>query len=668
MVALAVMVALVFACSREPEQKAFLSISFGQPAPRAFAPSGLDIDCVAIAATGPGGARENASSNGGESVQFSLVPGAWHFDAVAKSSSGIDVAMGSIDLVLAPAERRSATVPLLALGGTGEVLLSWTINGSLEGTLTIAGKLSRAGQEDRLLQAGAGESPLRLEALAAGAWSLELQLVCNGSPICGLADSVLVGAGMETRVEALLVPPEARLSLSFALPLFEPRLLDLEPSVRRIAAGGMAAFRAMPDAQYSWFLDGNRLADTDSLLEVEPADESAGRIDCLEAGASSFPAAASVAVKQSNPYVLGPLKWIETILKEDTPSSSAKYQKALSGLRDITFSPDGQLFLAASKESNALTLYSTSEGRTFFVEGSLSAVSEPRLKSPSRIAFSQDGIFCLAEAEGALYWIVRSANGMILQATTSDPSLAGAIDIAAIQGRQKAYIAAKECDAVMLASKEAGAPSISVTLAAGKDGSSLSTFDSPSCLALSPDGATLVVGTSGDDALYVFSRDPVTDGLTFSQRIDKSELAPLASLSDPCSISFSPDGASIYVLSYYGKAVFRLDRGAGSGPFAPSAAARSGVDGIAGFAYPKRLSVSADGSLLAVAGGGAADGIALFGIAAPGELTFHGAAIADAANLDAVPSRPVSAVFAPAGRLLAIGAEDRMSLFDDINM
>jgi WD40 repeat protein len=469
---------------------------------------------------------------------------------------------------------------------------------------------------------------------------------------------------METQVELVFEPPAARLGLSFVLPAFSTQSLDLRPLVRRAAAGSRVAFRA--DAgPLAWYREGLAIDGGSSRLELElPEAPGSVAIDCLCTAGGSARDARARAIASCG-YSLAPLSWAETVARNDAPLDSAAYAKGLGDCRDLAWSPDGLFLAAAGRESNAITLFEAGEPGAVFALSSLGGAGEPRLLAPSRLAFATgEVLLALSEGPGALYAISCSQGALALIGFRNDPALAGAADFAAAPCSQGAalevYVAAAGADAVARVRLAPGGMPGAVDIAAAKDSGSLASFSRPSCIALEPSGRLLAVGTSGDDALYLFARDPASGGLALSERIDKSAIASLASLSDPCSLAFSADGASLFVLSYYGKALIRLDRVPETGRFVARAAAKSGSDGVSGFLYPKRLAFSPGGGLVAVAGGGAADGIALFSPAAGG-LVFLGAT--PPGGGDAFLGRPSCLAISPSGASLAAANDGRLALY-----
>jgi len=311
-----------------------------------------------------------------------------------------------------------------------------------------------------------------------------------------------------------------------------------------------------------------------------------------------------------------------------------------------------------------VTLFEAGVAGAVFAQGSVGGPSEPRLDSPGRLLFLSDGgLVAISATAGTAYSLGADGGTLVFRGALYDALLSGASDLAsaAVAGGSQVYVAAPGADAVVLLRMGPGGSFDAILPVAVKDGGALASFSKPTCLALDPAGGLLAVGTEGDDAIYLFARDAGSGSLSLASRIDKTVFDALGSLSDPCSLAFSSDGASLFVLSYYGKAVFRLDKNPVDGTFAPVVGAKSGVGGVHGFASPRQLAAAPDGSLLAVAGGGAEDGLALFDVAGPGSLVFQGALLPAAET--AVPPRPNALAFSSDGRFLAVAADGFVSLF-----
>ena len=331
--------------------------------------------------------------------------------------------------------------------------------------------------------------------------------------------------------------------------------------------------------------------------------------------------------------------------------------------RDLAWSADGTLLAAAGKETNALSLLEAPRPGAVFPRSCLGTATAPSLISPSILRYlAGSSLLAFSESLGSAYFVsVGSSGALSLTRALTDACLAGAKDAVVPANASCAYVAASGTDALAIVTLSPAGDILGASVAAAKGTGGLAAFSRPYCLALSPDGSLLAVGTAGDDAIYLLNRDASTNALSFRSRVDKAAFPVEAALSDPCSLAFSPDASSLFVLSYYGKALIRLDRNAVSGLYVPAASAKSGVGGVSGFAYPKRLALSPDGRLLAVIGSGTGDGLALFDVGAAAQLTYQGSILPSAGS--AVPGKPLAIAFSPNGSVLAIASDGYLSLF-----
>ncbi len=238
--------------------------------------------------------------------------------------------------------------------GEGSIALSWTIAGSVKGSLSVEGSLSPTARPTLPISAsaaGSAASPLRFEALHSGSWKLELRLLRDGIALCGLADALLVAAGMETKAVVAFKPPEASLAMAFAMPDYTALSFQVEPSLRHVSRGTQVAFRAPLSGELSWYEEGRLLAGSGPELRYAPGG-AAGlrRIDCVQGQA--LPRSGSAQARLGEAQGLGPLAWGEFV---DKAAGSAWAQAALRGLgdcRDLAWSPDGAFLATAGKSAN----------------------------------------------------------------------------------------------------------------------------------------------------------------------------------------------------------------------------------------------------------------------------------------------------------------------------
>ena len=647
-------------------QKARLCLSFGlsaakDSATKGFAPADATITKIHVKATGPGGSITEADSAKDKTVALELASGSWSITGSGFSSAGTELARGSIGLNLSSGEARSATLALLPLSGKGSVLLSWSVKGDTGSQARVEGRLCDSSGGITPISALANLGQLRIEGLDCGNWTLELRLEKDGAALCGLADSVLVVADLETKATVAFEPPAASLGISLALPDYAPKSLQLLPPLRRVAQGAEASFRvasAQSGSNFAWYKDGTALAASSSDLRITLASPCRARLDCIESQASS--GQATLLVEKG--FSLANLAWVETIAKEDAATSSSAYARALGGLRDIAFSPDGLRSAVAGKDANAISIFACPGGAATYLESSLGGGSGSQIKSPERLAFlSPTCVAALSPTKGTLYTLDVGPGSSSYIGELYDARLSDASDMVALSGGQALLVAATNADLVgLVALDEARRPS-SMQALASKSDPGCESLSSPSCLAISAQGDLVALGTTGDDALYLFTLASSGQALSLVSRIAAADCSSLGSLSNPCDLVFSPSGTSLFVLAYSSKTIFRFDKDA-AGYFKATAAAKSGAS-AAGFAYPKRLGLSSEGSLLAVIGSGTADGIALFDVSSSGTLGYLGSALSVAAPGDALPAKPLAAAFSPTGKAFALGAEDRLAFY-----
>lgn len=656
---------LVLVGCRTDEAQARLILRFEKQAgaARSIVPSNMELATIKILASGPDGAEARAESSFGEDLVLELLPGTWTVTATGYTDANIEVASGSINLDLVPGSETEGRILLTPIAGAGSIKLGWSCAGTVPGLLTIEGSLSGPAGAQLAIASPFEAEALVFSGLASGAWKLELRLLSEGSKVCGLAEAIVVAANMETEAALRFEPPDARLGLTLVAPDYGATTIGIKPALRRAAFGTELAFRCGPASAVSWYLDGSLLAEGGVELRLCPA---AGaherRIDCLLSGEGPLPLSGRADLRLGPPRRLGPLVWAETLFRDDWPTSSPDYPRGLGDCRDLAWTADSSRLAAAGKEANAISLFEASMPGSVFVEANAGGSAEPRLLGPSCLRFLPSGrLLAISESEGAVYGLEASAQGLSLGSVLSDALLAGAKDLAVCPEGREAYVAAPGADLVARVSLDASGRPTAVLCAAAKDGGALAAFSRPACLALSADARLLAVGTTGDDALYLFDRDPATGSLALRQRVDKTAFPAATPLSDPCSLAFSADGGTLFALSYYGKALLRLDRAGPAADFAPTAGAKSGSGGVTGFATPRRLAPFPGGDYLAVIGGGAEDGLCLFATSAPATLSYIGSLLP--ATDDALGPRPYGLAVSPDGRKLALATDGRLSLF-----
>ena len=120
-------------------------------------------------------------------------------------------------------------------------------------------------------------------------------------------------------------------------------------------------------------------------------------------------------------------------------------------------------------------------------------------------------------------------------------------------------------------------------------------------VAVSPDGAQVYVAGDVDDAVAVFSRDPATGLLTFvEQHTDNTD--GVDGLDGAASLTLSPDGNHVYVAGRNDDAVAVFSRDAVTGGLTFVEMQKNGVGGVEGLNGATAVTTSPDGTNVYVAG------------------------------------------------------------------
>ncbi len=123
-------------------------------------------------------------------------------------------------------------------------------------------------------------------------------------------------------------------------------------------------------------------------------------------------------------------------------------------------------------------------------------------------------------------------------------------------------------------------------------------LDGATAVAVSPDGQNVYVASLDDDALAVFSRDAETGSLTYLMRLKNGfgEL-DLGTIDDPVAVAVTPDGAQVLVAGALSDTVAVFTRDAATGAVALLQVLHDGSDGVDGLDLVQTVMVSPGGQL-----------------------------------------------------------------------
>jgi uncharacterized repeat protein (TIGR01451 family) len=152
-------------------------------------------------------------------------------------------------------------------------------------------------------------------------------------------------------------------------------------------------------------------------------------------------------------------------------------------------------------------------------------------------------------------------------------------------------------------------------------------LDGATAVAVSPDGSHVYVASADDDALAVFARAADTGALTYVMRAkDGFGGVDLGTMTDPVAVAVTPDGAQVLVAGAQSDSIAVFARDAVTGAVTLQQVVYDGVGGVDGLDLVQALVVSPGGQFV-YAAGLADDAIAIFGRdTASGELTWLGQA------------------------------------------
>jgi 6-phosphogluconolactonase (cycloisomerase 2 family) len=316
----------------------------------------------------------------------------------------------------------------------------------------------------------------------------------------------------------------------------------------------------------------------------------------------------------------------------------------LDDARAIALSPDGKTLYAVASTAASVTSFSVDPRNGLLQQLNLSAGclssavqtgcgAARTLTGAAAVAVSPDGlhVYVAAAADGAVDSFARQPNGSLQQlsgiagcSTTtitpgcdSAPALAGADAIAISSDGRFVYAAGASADSLVIFVRDAASGRLQPLtgpagcLRAARAGCApVVGLDSPSAIAISPDGTSLYVTSSGG-TLTSFTRDPATGRLTqqagtgcFSN-LAVDGCTAIGGLARASGVAVSPDGHVVLVAATDGDSVSSFLRDPASGALARVSCA-AGTTATAGCVPalvlgPRSLTFRPDGRVVWVA-------------------------------------------------------------------
>jgi len=304
----------------------------------------------------------------------------------------------------------------------------------------------------------------------------------------------------------------------------------------------------------------------------------------------------------------------------------------INGIRSVVVSGDGAHVYAVGFSENTIAVFARDmvTGELTFVETHRDGVAGVTgLVLPAAVAISPDdahvyaaggvageiAVFSRNAGTGALTFVEALFDGQ-----GGVMGIDGAVSVVVSPDGSHVYVAATS-DSVAVFSRNAGTGELSFVEALFDGTGGITGLEYATAVVTSPDGSHVYASGLNDDAVVVFGRNPGTGQLTLIEEVFDETGGITDGLNGPRAIALSPDGAHVYVASYFDAAVTGFERDVPSGTLQFAESQRNGAGGVA-LAGAISVAVSPDGSTVYVGSFGDDTVVAFDRDAGSGALTF----------------------------------------------
>ena len=341
----------------------------------------------------------------------------------------------------------------------------------------------------------------------------------------------------------------------------------------------------------------------------------------------------------------------------------------------ITVSPDGLHVYAASRNDNAVAVFSrdSNTGALTFVEfqedgvggvDGLDGASTPSVSPDGRhvyVAARNDNavsVFSRNPATGALTFVEIQQDGV-----GGVDGLANATFVTLSSDGRHVYVAASADNAVAVFSRDWNTGALTFVEfqqdgVGGVDGLGLATTT-----AVSSDGRHVYVSSSFDNAVAVFSRNSATGALTFVE-LQQDGVGSVDGLGGGSGVAVSPDGQHVVTAGATDNAITVFSRDATTGALTFVEFHQDGVGGVDGLADVRSVSFDPSGRNV-YATSSADSAVAVFSRSASGTLTFLEIQQDGLSGVDGLESANFGTVSAEGRHLYAVssGTDNAVAVF-----
>lgn len=303
----------------------------------------------------------------------------------------------------------------------------------------------------------------------------------------------------------------------------------------------------------------------------------------------------------------------------------------LDGASAVTVSPDGTRVYVAGGVDDAIAVFlrNRSSGLLSFGDDVRDGLGADGLDGAAAVAVSPDGMHVYAAGfDDDAIGICEFAQGLDLlryvavqrDGVAGVDGLAGAGSVAVSPDGVHVYATGFEDDALAVFARDPAGGGLTF-LGGERDGvGGVDGIDGAIAIAISPDGGQVYAAGFADDAVAVFQRNAETGLLTFDGVVHDG-VGGVDGLRGPRGLAFSPDGESLYVAASGDDAIVVFRRDPADGELDFRSAYRDGVDEVDGLDGTDAVAVSPDGAFV-YATGFDEDALAVFARRADGKLSF----------------------------------------------
>jgi 6-phosphogluconolactonase (cycloisomerase 2 family) len=257
----------------------------------------------------------------------------------------------------------------------------------------------------------------------------------------------------------------------------------------------------------------------------------------------------------------------------------------------IALSPDGKhAYVASGAGAVAVFARNASTGALTFVQAQANGQGGVSgLVAAKDVVVSPDGahVYAVGSTPGDVVTFARDSSTGTLTFVEKDEDGAGGVDgigaataLVVSPDGAHVYVTGEADDAVAVFARDAGTGALTFVEAERDGVGGVDGIDGPLALAISDDGKHVYAGGSNDDGLAVFSRDAGTGALTFLEAFHEG-VGGVDGINAPAAVAVTPDGAHVLVAAAAESEVGVFARNASTGrlTFVESAGG-SGLGGI----------------------------------------------------------------------------------------